>query len=104
MHLCLFVCLFFCLFVFWLGKPVKVDDWATRWPTHVDDVARACRRLSERRLRHCMLSGTWHFAGPVKTTKYRMALDIAKRLEMSAELVTPDSDPPAGAARPKDCT
>mmetsp|Transcript_18818 Transcript_18818/g.47862 ORF Transcript_18818/g.47862 Transcript_18818/m.47862 type:complete len:301 (+) Transcript_18818:2-904(+) len=86
------------------GTPVKVDDWAVRWPTHVDDVARACRRLCERRLRHCMLSGTWHFAGPVRTTKYGMALDIAKYLGVPPELVIADGAPPAGAARPKDCT
>jgi len=59
-------------------KPTEIDDWQIRYPTFVDDVAAVCFGLSERKIEHCGLYGTWHFSGAEKYTKYEMAVEIAK--------------------------
>jgi dTDP-4-dehydrorhamnose reductase len=86
------------------AEPVSVDAWAKRVPTLVDDVAIAVRQLCERRLRHCALSGTWHWSGPDVLTKYDMARIMADVLELGgADNLVACHDVPAGAARPQNC-
>ena len=86
------------------GRPFKAEDWAARYPAHVDDVARALALIAE----HLMQGGpdfgcVYHFASGEQYTKYGMALVIAEILGADAGLITPDPNPPAGAPRPKDC-
>jgi len=61
---------------------VEVDNLNIRYPTFVDDVASACFGLSERKLEHCGLYGTWHLSGADKYTKYEMAVEIAKLFDL----------------------
>ncbi|MFA6508161.1 MAG: SDR family oxidoreductase [Treponemataceae bacterium] len=83
------------------GKLFKAEDWASRYPAHADDVARAialvCDCLSERE------GGIFHFAGAQMLTKYDMARVIAAQFGFDPALVESDPQPPAGAPRPKDC-
>eukprot|EP00010_Vexillifera_abyssalis_P003430 CAMPEP_0201555160 /NCGR_PEP_ID=MMETSP0173_2-20130828/47056_1 /ASSEMBLY_ACC=CAM_ASM_000268 /TAXON_ID=218659 /ORGANISM="Vexillifera sp., Strain DIVA3 564/2" /LENGTH=373 /DNA_ID=CAMNT_0047966811 /DNA_START=42 /DNA_END=1163 /DNA_ORIENTATION=+ len=94
------------------GHEMRVDNWAIRFPTFVDDVAVVCRQLSERRLRHCALSGTWHWSGADQTTKYKMSLMMAQYLidakyvdkptQSLSELIVPINQPPQdGVKRPQ---
>jgi len=69
-------------------KPVEIDDWQARYPTLVDDVAFVCLGLSERKLEHCGLYGTWHMAGPEKFTKYQIAVELAKIFQLPHDHIT----------------
>lgn len=79
-------------------KPVKVDHWARRYPTLVDDLALVIRDMAERRLK-----GVYHWCGPECFTKYEMALAMGEILGTSTSHLEPDPNPPGGAPRPRDC-
>ena len=88
------------------GIPGKIDDWAIRYPTHVDDVAAACRRLAEAWRDGAVdarRGGVFHFSGREPMTKADMARVIADVLGADASHLEPDANPPAGAPRPKNC-
>ena len=86
------------------GRPFKAEDWAMRYPAHVDDVARALALIAEQLMKGTPgAGGIYHFASGEQFTKYGMALVIAEILGADASLITPDPNPPAGAPRPKDC-
>jgi dTDP-4-dehydrorhamnose reductase len=78
--------------------PFKVDDWATRYPAHVDDVARALAMLC-----FAPSQGIHQFASIDRITKYQMASIMARMAGLDTACIIPDSDPPAGALRPRDC-
>jgi dTDP-4-dehydrorhamnose reductase len=82
-------------------EPFRAENWASRYPAHAEDVARAvvliARRLMEGE------GGVYHFAGPQRLTKYEMALTMTEVLGMDGAMVQADNRPPAGAPRPKDC-
>lgn len=80
--------------------PVAVDDVHIRFPTFALDVANVVRRLSDRRSRHCALTGTWHFSGPEAMTKYEMVRSIAAALGESAEHVSPQKEVTDQVPRP----
>jgi len=82
-------------------KPVLVDDWALRYPMHVDDVAYAILCLSERKVKFCGFSGTFHLCGSVAITKYGMAKLFAELDGIDANLAA-NSEPTGTAKRPKD--
>jgi len=84
-------------------KPVSIDDWQVRYPTFVEDAALACRKLSERQLKHCGFSGTWHFSSNEQFTKYKIATTIGKIFNISTAHIKPDTNAPQGAPRPRDC-
>ena len=86
------------------GRAFKAEDWAMRYPAHVDDVARAIALIAGQLTREVQpVGGTYHFAGAEQITKYGMALAIAEVLEADPRLIEADPNPPAGAPRPKDC-
>ena len=83
------------------GEPAKLDDWAIRFPTFTDDVAAICRELCGRALDDRDFSGTWHFSGRERLTKYGMAVAIAEYLGLPHHPFEPDPNPGPGASRPK---
>jgi len=85
------------------GEPLAFDDWATRYPTLVDDVAVVLRQMIERRLAHADLRGTFHWSGAEPFTKFAMARIMAKLLNVDLDKLTGDARPPTGAPRPRDC-
>jgi dTDP-4-dehydrorhamnose reductase len=85
------------------GNPLTLDDWATRYPTLVDDVAEVLRQVVGHRLAHPDFRGTFHWSGSEAFTKCSMGRAIAKILQIDPEKLLPDPRPPAGAPRPKDC-
>lgn len=82
-------------------RAIKVEDWATRYPAHADDVARAlavvCRRLEAGE------GGVYHFSGAEALTKCAMARVLADLVGVDPSLVLSDPNPPSGAPRPRDC-
>lgn len=99
-------------------KPCNIDDWSTRYPLHVDDVAAAIEILvdtwiSQPEKIEAARKGNepkganlplFLLSGPVGITKYGMVLEMAKALSIDASFVNPVKNPPStGAPRPKDC-
>ena len=86
------------------GVPLTLDDWATRYPTCVDDVAVVLHQMIERRLANPDFRGTFHWSSAESFTKFTMGRAIAKIIGLDPDALEPDSRPPAGGApRPKDC-
>ncbi len=83
--------------------PLAFDDWATRYPTHTDDVAFVLRQMVEYRLAHPDFHGTFHWSGSEPFTKFGMGLAIARLLDLDPTILQPDARPPSGAPRPRDC-
>ncbi len=84
--------------------PVKMDHWAMRRPTLVDDVADVCLGLVNRCAAGQPVEGVWHFGGEEPMTKYDMAVAMAEVLGRDASHLLPDDQPPAGTPRPRDCS
>lgn len=59
------------------------------YPTLASDVAFVLRQLSERKVAHCGLYGTWHWSGSVGYTRYQLALKLAASLNISNPLIKP---------------
>jgi S-adenosylmethionine synthetase len=85
------------------GAPLTIEDWATRYPTCVTDVAVVLRQMIQHRLQHPEFRGTFHWSGTEAFTKYTMARVIADSFGINADTLHADPRPPAGAPRPKDC-
>jgi dTDP-4-dehydrorhamnose reductase len=85
------------------GVPLTVEDWATRYPTCVADVAVVLRQMVQHRLAHPDFHGTFHWSGAEPFTKYGMARVIAGILGVPEGVLQADGSPPPGAPRPKDC-
>jgi S-adenosylmethionine synthetase len=80
----------------------SVDDWGVRFPTAVDDVSQCLSLILERkRDDKSSLCGVYHCSSPERSTKYTQAKLMAKVLGKSADHLTPNSQPPAGAPRPQ---
>ncbi len=82
------------------GGVVKLDHWATRYPTSTDDVAFVCRQLVERGREEPDLVGTVHWSGDEALTKFEMARVIAEAWALDVRLIA-ESSPPVGAPRPQ---
>lgn len=83
-------------------EPVKLDNWAVRYPTFVGDAGYVIKQICMRRTKHCGFSGTWHWSGKEKFTKYEMALVIASILKLPTDHLIPVNEPPStGEPRPQ---
>jgi S-adenosylmethionine synthetase len=82
--------------------PQKIDHWAIRYPTHVDDVAFVIRQIIEYRLKNPGFCGTYHWSADEPYTKYEMAKVMAPIVGASVDTILADDRPPSGAPRPKD--
>ena len=79
------------------------DHWATRYPTHVADVARVCRQMLEQRAMEEGFRGVFQWSGNEPFTKYEMACAMAPALGIDPTSIPSNPEPAEGAPRPKDC-
>lgn len=82
--------------------PIKMDNWATRYPTHVKDVATVLlgmTRLAE--VNGSIPQGIFHCSADQPMTKYQMAITMAEVLHMSCLHLEANDSPPAGPPRPQ---
>ncbi len=81
-----------------------LDDWAVRYPTHVDDIALMVADIIERIPRH-ERGGIYHLSGDQPMTKYGMAQIIAPLLNraINGKTLVPLSEPVGAANRPQNC-
>ncbi len=84
------------------AAPVRLDNWAVRYPTHTADVASVIRQMTLRRLSGHPLDGVFHASGNEPHTKYTLGLLMARILGVAPEAVRPDDAPTSGAPRPHD--
>lgn len=84
-------------------SPLKMEHWATRYPTLTDDVALVLRQMAARQIETGDLRGIYHWSGNEPMTKYDMAVAMAPHLGFDPARLVPDASPPSGAPRPKDC-
>ncbi|MBE0366654.1 dTDP-4-dehydrorhamnose reductase family protein [Pseudoalteromonas aurantia] len=81
-------------------KHSKHDNWAIRYPTHVEDIACTIRDL----LKHPQhLGGIFHISNHQALSKYEMACIIADVLGYPKTLLEPQSKPEHTAQRPYNC-
>ena len=84
-------------------EPKWVDDWAVRYPTAVDDVSQCLRLIIQAKLvDKTRLHGVFHCSSSESATKFAQAKLMAKCLGLPSDHLSPNSDPPGGAPRPRD--
>lgn len=85
------------------------DDWANRYPVHVDDVSSAILAIVDAQANNPdTLAAFGAFprfllSGFPSYTKYDMVNIMAGALGLDASHIQPDPNPPKGAPRPRDC-
>ncbi|EGG03146.1 uncharacterized protein MELLADRAFT_90437 [Melampsora larici-populina 98AG31] len=84
------------------GYSIKMDDWATRYPTLVDDVAKVISQLASFQKPYPPIL---HFSSQKMYTKYSIAVVFANLLNLPIDnLVRVSEGPKAGETiRPRDC-
>ncbi|KAL7519771.1 hypothetical protein ACHAWX_004609 [Stephanocyclus meneghinianus] len=91
----------------------KIDDWALRFPTSVEDVAKVLKLMIAQLLKgsneRAIHSGTYHVASPHGCTKYNLLQLQSKILGISRDVVEKravgdSSGPPATSAPRPQCT
>jgi len=83
-----------------------IDAWAVRYPTHVEDVARACLLLARAwsdGSEEVRRGGVFHFSGDEPMTKSDMARVIGEILGVATSHVAADAAGPGGTPRPRNC-
>lgn len=79
-----------------------IDNWAARYPTHVEDVAEVVLKIVNRhRSGDSSISGVLHYSGDEKFTKYEIAKIIGNAFRLDHAHLVPVNDAPSGPPRPK---
>ncbi|XP_071023118.1 methionine adenosyltransferase 2 subunit beta isoform X4 [Oncorhynchus clarkii lewisi] len=79
------------------AESCSVEHCQQRFPTYVNDVARVCRQMAERRLQDPSIRGIFHYSGKEQMTKYEMACVIADAFNLPSSHLIPMTEQPAGA-------
>ncbi|KZN60294.1 dTDP-4-dehydrorhamnose reductase family protein [Pseudoalteromonas luteoviolacea] len=77
------------------------DDWAVRFPTHVEDIALTLQALLQQP--ESNLGGIFHISDNQSMTKYDMAKHIAKVVGKDASELISIPEPTQNATRPYNC-
>ncbi|BGP55459.1 hypothetical protein JCM8202v2_003063 [Rhodotorula sphaerocarpa] len=90
------------------GNAMKMDNWAARNPTCVEDIARVLRDLAVKSQQDVAIPPILHFSAQQVFTKYEMATILAQAhsppLDTQDNLMRVDEGPkPGETVRPKDC-
>ncbi|KAF7727216.1 hypothetical protein EC973_007914 [Apophysomyces ossiformis] len=87
------------------AKPVDMDNFASRYPTNVKDVARVIKDLAVKKIEDKQdIGGIFHFTNEEMFTKYTICQLFGEILNVSTQHLKPQNDIPvaAAASRPKD--
>jgi dTDP-4-dehydrorhamnose reductase len=77
--------------------PMQLDNWSIRFPTAVQDVARAMRKLVETRT-----AGLYQFSGKHAVTKYSVGLEVCRLRQIDPGFITPVDGMTGSVPRAKD--
>ncbi|MFV8783504.1 dTDP-4-dehydrorhamnose reductase family protein [Microbulbifer sp. SA54] len=83
--------------------PVKIDDWAIRFPTSVEEVADVIHQCLARIAAGSAFDGIYQWSGSKATTRYQLALMVADIAGVSSDHIQPDSNPVMAEPRPYNC-
>ncbi|XP_046899213.1 methionine adenosyltransferase 2 subunit beta isoform X1 [Hypomesus transpacificus] len=85
------------------AESCTLDHCQQRYPTYVNDVARVCRNMAERRMQDPSIRGIFHYSAKEQMTKYEMACSIAEAFILPSGHLIPLTEQPAGsgAQRPQ---
>lgn len=78
------------------GEEAKVDHWATRFPTLVDDVGKVIAKMLSGKP-----SGIFHYSGEEAITKYETAVMMAEKLCLQSAHLIAEPNQKGTALRPK---
>ena len=89
------------------GSRIKMDDWAKRYPTNIEDVARVCVDTATKYLdgERYRLPKILQFSSEEYYTKYDICQLFAEIMGLSLDGIVPDkagNDPNASVQRPYD--
>ncbi|KAL1925543.1 uncharacterized protein VTP21DRAFT_426 [Calcarisporiella thermophila] len=87
------------------SSPIEMDNYAVRYPTHVEDIARVIKDIATKSIEEGKsIQGILHFTAEEKFTKFEMCQIFAKILGISANLrpSIPDLNNPSVVSRPHD--
>lgn len=85
------------------GDRAELDDVCVRYPTHADEAAEVCRRLTGALLHGQHLGSVSHWSADQGFTKYQLALLIARRFSLPAEHIRAGDADAVSGDRPLDC-
>ena len=88
-------------------QETKMDDWAIRYPTNTEDVARVCKDIAKLYTEKKGLPQILQFSSEDKMTKYEICEALGQMMGLSLDGIIADKDGgkpgPDGTMRPYDC-
>ena len=88
-------------------ESVKMDDWAIRYPTNTEDVARVCKDIAALYTENKNLPKLLQFSSEDRMTKYEICQAFAEIMRIPMDGLVADKDGgkagPDGTIRPYDC-
>jgi S-adenosylmethionine synthetase len=88
-------------------EKVKMDDWAIRYPTNTEDVARVCADIAKLYSEKEDLPKLLQFSSEDRMTKYEICQKFSEIMGLPMDGLVPDTDGgkpgPDGTVRPFDC-
>ncbi|WP_237054903.1 dTDP-4-dehydrorhamnose reductase family protein [Microbulbifer sediminum] len=83
--------------------PIALDDWATRYPTSVEEVATVLERCLLHGHGLHSFSGIYHWSGDTACTRFELAMMIADILQLDGSHISAESTPRFAEPRPQNC-
>ncbi|ATC95684.1 dTDP-4-dehydrorhamnose reductase family protein [Pseudoalteromonas tunicata] len=80
----------------------KMDNWAVRYPTHVDDIAKTLKAIITQ-LDKSERGGVFHISDTTPYTKFQLACALADAFGYDKSQITAMDSPVGQAARPQNC-
>ncbi|WP_226662884.1 dTDP-4-dehydrorhamnose reductase family protein [Microbulbifer aggregans] len=84
-------------------SPAKIDDWAIRFPTSVEEVADVLRQCLTHIAAGAAYNGIYQWSGSTAATRYQLALMVGEIASLDTDHLLPDSNPAMAEPRPYNC-
>ncbi|WP_323847127.1 SDR family oxidoreductase [Microbulbifer magnicolonia] len=83
--------------------PAALDDWAIRFPTSVEDVARVLEQCLLKKKSGTRFTGIYQWSGDTACTRYQLAKMVAECCGLAADHLSGDPAPQFAEPRPFNC-
>lgn len=84
-------------------EPAALDDWAIRFPTSVEDVARVLEQCLQKMREGQRFAGIYQWSGDTACTRYQLAKIVADSCDLPADHLRGDPAPQYAEPRPHNC-
>jgi dTDP-4-dehydrorhamnose reductase len=85
------------------GESASLDDWAIRFPTDVQEVARVLEQCLQKIAAGENFHGVYHWSGDTACTRYQLGLMIARIAGLPTSQLQADPKPDFAEPRPRNC-